>query len=614
MSLILQRKESNILNTMCRYLENNGFTIGAKIFDGLLIEKTDEWNDEHLETMSDTIKNLYGIDMKIVQKSLEPPSPDHKIFKIINISEEDALVSFHEEESAENKLVKTLCKKGKELKLIRMNGNVLEPQYFTNNLGEQQKQHGVYKVLCKTSKFMNDTLGGNPLYHTKTDFPSKLTNWLNKGHSLAFPLITYESMDPNIIGFPVGFFLLDELVMISYDDYIEKYDREPYTYHHYSENPNHGEKTGTAPTPVWDKILSYQLTTDAKTSLEILIGRLLYQLGQYDDFQVFPFIRGIANTGKSVIVDYVCEHLLPSQEVGKVCANIQDKFGLEALYQKRIVAMTETFKNMNRALPKSIFQDLISGGSVSVNCKGAGSVEHKWTAPLLAAGNKNMDYEDDSGSIARRTAMFSFNNTIPVGDVQTDLKYKMEKERLTILFKCILAYRNFASANIGKNWWDICSQEEKDNRESISIEQNYLADFLSNGNDYYEVVYKNGSSTPFETFQSAYRRHMKFDLGINNRVCITTSDYSPFQERGYKIEQINMCKTCKKKAKGGSDEKKCCEDYSTKNRIQKKTIWNLELREKNEQTLKKGVCVINSYEDKEIVDAYEELMSKKNNM
>ena len=581
MSLILQRKESNILKTMCKYLEDNGFTIGAKIFDGLLIEKHDEWNDEHLKTMSDSIKGIYGIDMKIVQKSLEPPSPDHKIFDIINTSEEDALVSYHDEESAENKLIKTLCKKGRELELIRMNGNVLEPQYFIDNLGHEQKQHGVYKVLCKTSKFMNDTLGANPLYHTKAAFSTILTNWLNNSHSPVFPLITYESIDQNIIGFPVGFFLLDELIMISYDEYIEKYNREPYTYHYYDDNPNHGEKTGTAPTPIWDKILSYQLSTDAQTSLEILIGRLFYQIGQYDDFQVFPFIRGIANTGKSVIVDYICEHLLPRQEVGKICANIQDKFGLEGLYQKRIVAMTETFKKIDRALSKSLFQDIISGGIVSVNLKNVGgAVEHKWTAHSIVAGNCNLDYPDDSGSIARRTSMYSFNNTIPTEDRQTDLKYKMEKERLTILFKCILSYRKFASANIGKDWWKICSQEERDNRESISIEQNYLADFLSNGNDYYEVVYKKGSSTPFDTFQSAYRRHMKFDLGIQSRVCITTSDYSPFQERGYKIEQIHTCKSCNRKARGGKD--KCCKEYDTKNRIQKKTLWNLELREKKD--------------------------------
>ena len=614
MSLILQRKESNILKTMCKYLEDNGFTVGAKIFDGLLLEKNDDWNDEHLETMTSSIKKLYGIDMKIIEKPLEPPSPDHPIFDIINISEEDALVSFHDEESAENKLIKTLCKKGRELELIRMNGNVLESQYFIDNLGQEQKLHGVYKTLCKSSKFMNDTLGANPLYHTKASYSTTLLNWLNNSHSPVFPLITYESIDPNIIAFPVGFFLLDELVMISYDDYLEKYNREPYTYHYYDDNPNHGEKTGTAPTPIWDKILSYQLSKEAQASLEILVGRLFYSIGQYDDFQVFPFIRGIANTGKSVIVDYICEHLLPRQEVGKICANIQDKFGLEGLYQKRIVAMTETFKKMNRALPKSIFQDIISGGIVTVNLKNAGSVEHTFIAHLLAAGNCNFDYEDDSGSIARRTSMFSFNNTIPSEDRQTDLKYKMEKERLSILFKCILSYRKFASANIGKDWWSICSQEEKDNRESISIEQNYLADFLSNGNDYYEVIYKKGSSTPFDKIQSAYRRHMKFDLGINSRVCITTSDYSPFQERGYKIEQMNMCKSCNKKAVGGKE--KCCDDYHTNNRIKKKTIWNMELHEKNNQTLPKGVCLVETetYEEKEIVDAYVELMSKKNIM
>ncbi|NDC38067.1 MAG: hypothetical protein EBZ48_08435, partial [Proteobacteria bacterium] len=80
--------------------------------------------------------------------------------------------------------------------------------------------------------------------------------------------------------------------------------------------------------------------------LYILLGRLLFPLGQHDDWQVIPFLKGTAGTGKSSIAAIVQDWFAP-EDRGIVTVNCEKTFGLQSLVGKRVWFMTEVKRNMN---------------------------------------------------------------------------------------------------------------------------------------------------------------------------------------------------------------------------------------------------------------------------
>ena len=71
-------------------------------------------------------------------------------------------------------------------------------------------------------------------------------------------------------------------------------------------------------TPLFDRIFCYQLETGdpesaaaAYTYLLGLIGHLFYPVGEFDSFDVMPFVVGDTNTGKSTLVDIVAAMFAP---------------------------------------------------------------------------------------------------------------------------------------------------------------------------------------------------------------------------------------------------------------------------------------------------------------
>lgn len=61
-------------------------------------------------------------------------------------------------------------------------------------------------------------------------------------------------------------------------------------------------------------------------------------------------------------------------------------------------------------------QSMVSGEVMKVNTKGVTSVDFRWTAPVFLAGNELPDWNDNSGSIARRIITFPFSKCVAVKD------------------------------------------------------------------------------------------------------------------------------------------------------------------------------------------------------
>ena len=83
------------------------------------------------------------------------------------------------------------------------------------------------------------------------------------------------------------------------------------------------------PTPNMQSILDYQKFSEAHSRwMYILAGRLCYDTGELDRWQVIPFIKGIAKSGKSTLLTKVFKKFYDAEDVRTMANNTEDRFGL----------------------------------------------------------------------------------------------------------------------------------------------------------------------------------------------------------------------------------------------------------------------------------------------
>jgi len=184
-----------------------------------------------------------------------------------------------------------------------------------------------------------------------------------------------------------------------------------------------------------------------------LLGRLMYKVGERDNWQVVLFIHGKANTGKSTIANMI-QKLYLKQNIGVLSNNIETKFGLSALLNKFFYICYE-LKN-DFSLDQSEFQSMVSGEDMSVAVKGQTAKTLKWNQPGLFLGNTYAStWLDNSGSIARRLVIVDFFQEIVASDPQLD--QRLELEMPNMIQKMNLAYMHMVSKYGRRGIWDKAS-------------------------------------------------------------------------------------------------------------------------------------------------------------
>ena len=256
----------------------------------------------------------------------------------------------------------------------------------------------------------------------------KLLEWFNTVDHPMFELLTQAKMSQNVISFANGFWDYREMRFTKW----EEAETVPVT-DHYFERSFDADELLSAKTPLWDGLITKQLGSRGKciecdrcpvyadntcelhcgvdspsdcfveTSLadmlEIMIGRVFYPIGTYNNWQVCLFLKGEAATGKSTILDLIKCMFAPSA-TGVITATHEGTFGLENLYQKRAVLVPDLPKQFSKIVNQSDFQSMCSGEAVSIARKNKTAIsDRNWSAPLLFAGHYLPDYNDNSGSI-----------------------------------------------------------------------------------------------------------------------------------------------------------------------------------------------------------------------
>lgn len=287
-----------------------------------------------------------------------------------------------------------------------------------------------------------------------------------------------------------------------------KYFDIDFTAHQYT-------KSGTTdgwrdiPSEYYDKITKFQFqlfkndSEDIYDFLLILLGRLLAPLGQYDKWEVFPFLIGTAGCGKSMIVNMV-EYLFENVDIGHVQDTNEGKFAYGPFFHKKILTSTEIKKSFNT--PATLFQQFISAEHVTLPIKGKDPVEGQWIVPILFAGNELFGLADKGGSIGRRTIRFSFLRTVREENRIMDMMDRLQANIGNLLHKMTCAYvEKLNQLGIDSIWKDIPEYFKKQ-REDVTRESNNLYAFL---NDKTLIEYDEKYECSINDLKNAYNLYCK---------------------------------------------------------------------------------------------------------
>ena len=268
------------------------------------------------------------------------------------------------------------------------------------------------------------------------------------------------------------------------------------------------------PTPLFDTILNTQglgLRTDpcdvpyrgedghVREWLYRLLGRLVYPVGKYDGWQVIPFLLGVAQSGKSTILDIV-RHFYHPNDVAVISSNIERKFGLQNIYDKFLAICLEVTDKF--ALSRAEFQSAATGEMMSIARKCKDAVHAQWTTPCAFAGNQMPPWTDTgNGSVTRRLAALYFK--YKPRRVDTTLKSRVIKQELgLLLFKVVACYRRAAAMESG--FWDVPFQCDfiPECRKMIQRLSDSFRDFMDTTS---EVKLEVGATVALTILFQAYR-------------------------------------------------------------------------------------------------------------
>ena len=215
---------------------------------------------------------------------------------------------------------------------------------------------------------------------------------------------------------------------------------------------SHLERWQDIPTPHFDKVLHYQkLETEVCNWAYVMGGRLCYDVNDLDSWQVIPFFKGIARSGKSTLITKVFKKFYESEDVGVLANNIEKKFGLSAIKDNFMFIAPEIKSDLG--LEQAEFQSIVSGEDVSIAVKNKTALSIEWNVPGVLGGNEVPNWRDNSGSILRRILPWSFTKQVREADPQLD--EKLHRELPAILLKCVRGYLDYSNKYRDRDIWRV---------------------------------------------------------------------------------------------------------------------------------------------------------------
>jgi hypothetical protein len=263
-------------------------------------------------------------------------------------------------------------------------------------------------------------------------------------------------------------------------------------------DPHAGRNVDDIPTPHLDMILEYQgFSTEVRRWMLILLGRLLYDLNSKDSWQIIPFFKGLASSGKSTLVLKIAKQFYEAIDVGVLSNNGEKQFGLSAFHDKLLFVAPEIKSDLK--IEQAEFQSIVSGEDISISIKHKTAFSKQWNTPGVLAGNEVPSWCDNSGSIQRRIVLFDFARQVTHGDMR--LGDKLELELPMILLKCNRAYLEAVRQWSHTNVWTVLPAYFLHTRDEMAQATNVVEAFLASP----DVVLKEDAFVPLDDFKMALR-------------------------------------------------------------------------------------------------------------
>lgn len=204
-------------------------------------------------------------------------------------------------------------------------------------------------------------------------------------------------------------------------------------------------------TPLFDEIFEYQgYDKPTMECLYAMLGRLLFPVGERDGWQVVPFFLGVAGCGKSTVAGVV-KDWYPPQFVSVISGNMEDKFGLAGIVDTMMCQCLEVTAKF--PLNRGVWQSMVTGESINVPRKNTTPVQGPWKVPMVMAGNEVPNYEDKSGSVHRRIAVFSMKKAVDRNKSNPKLEESLKRDPAALLVKCSRAYLELSQKCGDVSFW-----------------------------------------------------------------------------------------------------------------------------------------------------------------
>ena len=265
---------------------------------------------------------------------------------------------------------------------------------------------------------------------------------------------------------------------------------------------SHIEDWTKIPTPYFDSVLKYQKFEDEVCNWAYAMGgRLCFDVGEMDGWQVIPFFKGIARSGKSTLITKVFKKFYDNEDVGTLSNNIEKKFGLSAIKDGFMFIAPEVKGDL--ALEQAEFQSIVSGEDVSIAVKNKTAMSFEWKVPGVLGGNEIPNWKDNSGSVLRRILPWNFGKQVQDADPQLD--EKLHRELPIILLKCVRGYLDYSNKYRNKDIWNVVPKYFKQIQKQVAMVASSLTNFLEST----YVIIGEDSFVPQKEFVAKFNQHCK---------------------------------------------------------------------------------------------------------
>jgi Family of unknown function (DUF5906) len=254
------------------------------------------------------------------------------------------------------------------------------------------------------------------------------------------------------------------------------------------------------PTPHMQSVLDYQkFEGDVSEWMYVMGGRLTFDVGDMDQWQIIPFFKGIARSGKSTIITKIFKRFYDPEDVRTLSNNIERKFGLSSIYDGFMFISPEVKGDL--CLEQAEFQSLVSGEDISIARKNEKAISITWKTPGVLAGNEVPSWKDNSGSVLRRLLTWDFGKQ--VRDADPKLEEKLIDEIPHIMLKCVRAYLEYSERFSGKDIWQVVPEYFHTIQAQVATVTNSLQHFLSSE----KITYGEHLFCPQKLFIQAFNSH-----------------------------------------------------------------------------------------------------------